>query len=94
MVFCITIFPKKAQNKIKQSRDQDDFVSMTTIHKAKSPTQVHFRFERDKRVFEKYKTSKQRYHLNKRVVEGASTATQVQLTKPCVNFGYHDPVVG
>jgi len=59
LVFCITIFPKKAQNKIKQSRDQDDFVSMTTIHKAKSPTQVHFRFERDKRVFEKYKTSKQ-----------------------------------
>jgi len=59
LVFCITIFPEKAQNKIKQSRDQDDFVLMMTIHKAKSPTQVHFRVGRDKRVFEKYKTSKQ-----------------------------------
>jgi len=25
LVFCITIFSEKAQNKIKQSRDQDDF---------------------------------------------------------------------
>jgi len=24
LFFCITIFPKEAQNKIKQSRDQDD----------------------------------------------------------------------
>jgi len=24
LVFCITIFPKEAQNKIKQSRDRDD----------------------------------------------------------------------
>jgi len=58
--FSITIFPEKTQqNKITQSRDQDDFVLMTTIHKAKSPTQVHFRLKRDKRVFKKYKTSKQ-----------------------------------
>jgi len=35
---CITIFPEKAQNKIKQSRDQDDFLLMMTIHKAKRPT--------------------------------------------------------
>jgi len=59
LVFCITIFPEKAQNKIKQSRDQDDFLLMMPIHKAKSPTQVHFRLGRDKRIFEKYKTSKQ-----------------------------------
>jgi len=25
LVFCITIFPEKAQNKTKQSRGQDDF---------------------------------------------------------------------
>jgi len=59
LVFCITIFPEKAQNKTKQSRDQDDFVLMTTIHKAKSPTQVHFRLGRDKRIFKKCNTSKQ-----------------------------------
>jgi len=94
LVLCVTIFPEKAKNKIKQSRDQDDFVLMMTIHKAKSPTQVHFHLGRDKRIFEKYKTSKQTYHLNKRVVEGTSTATQVQLTFPCVNIRYHDPVVG
>jgi len=57
LVFCITIFPEKAQNKIKQSRDQDVVVLMTTIHKAKSPTQVHFRLGRDKRIFEKKQTT-------------------------------------
>jgi len=59
LVFCITIFPEKAQNKIKQSRDQDDLVLMMTIHKAKNPTQVHFRLGRDERIFAKYKTRKQ-----------------------------------
>jgi len=92
--FVLPFFLKKAQNKIKQSRDQDDFLLMMTNHKAKSPTQVHFRLGRDKGIFEKYKTSKQTYLLNKRVVEGTSTATQVQLTNPCVNIRYHDPVVG
>jgi len=60
LVFCVTIFPEKAQNKIKQSRDQDDFLLMRTIHKAKSPTQVHFRLRRDKMIFEKQQTNKQR----------------------------------
>jgi len=59
LVFCITIFPEKAQNKIRQSRDQDDFLLMIPIHKAKIPTQVHFRLRRDKRIFKKYKTRKQ-----------------------------------
>jgi len=36
LLFSITIFPGKAQNKIKQSQDQDDFVLMMTIHKAKT----------------------------------------------------------
>jgi len=53
LVFCVTIFHEKAQNKVNQSRDQDDLVLMTTIHKAKSPTQVHFRLGRDKMIFEK-----------------------------------------
>jgi len=57
LVFCITIFPEKAQNKIKQSPDQDDFVLMMTIHKAKSHTQVHIRLGRDKRIFEKQQTT-------------------------------------
>jgi len=37
LVFCVTIFPEKAQNKIKQSRDRYDFLLMMPIHKAKSP---------------------------------------------------------
>jgi len=60
LVFCITIFSEKTQNKIKQSRDQNDFLLMMTIHKAKSPTQVHFRLGRDKRIFEKQQRNKQR----------------------------------
>jgi len=48
---CITIFPEKAQNKIKQSRDRDDFLLMMPIHKAKSPCISS--------LLEKYKTSKQ-----------------------------------
>jgi len=55
LVFCITIFPEKAQNEIKKSRDQVDFVLMMTNHKAKSPTKVHFRLGQDKRIFEKCK---------------------------------------
>jgi len=93
-VFCITIFPEKAQNKTKQSRDQDDFLLMIPIHKAKGPTQVHFRLGRDKRIFLKSIKQANKHYLNNWVVEGTSTATQVQLTNPCVNFGYHDPVVG
>jgi len=38
LVFCITIFPEKAKNKIKQSRDRNDLLLMMPIHKAKSPT--------------------------------------------------------
>jgi len=59
LVFCVTIFPEQAQNEIKQSRDQEDLILMMTIPKAKSPTPVHFRLGRDKRIFEKCKTSKQ-----------------------------------
>jgi len=51
LVFGITVFPEKAQNKIKQSQDQDDFLLMIPIHKAKSPTQVHFHLRRDKKIF-------------------------------------------
>ena len=51
LVFCITIFPEKAQNKIKQSRDQEDFLLMMKIHEANSPTQVRFHLGRDKRIF-------------------------------------------
>jgi len=63
-VFCVTVFPEKEQNKIKQSRDQDDFVLMTTIHKAKSPTQVHFRLGRDKRIFLKSIKHANKHYLN------------------------------
>jgi len=39
LVFFITIFPEKStkKNKIKQSRDQNDFLLMMKIHEAKSP---------------------------------------------------------
>jgi len=52
---------------------------MMTIHKAKSPTQVHFRLGRDKRIFEKHKTNKQTHYLNNWVIEGTSKATQLRL---------------
>jgi hypothetical protein len=55
-VFCITIFPEKAQNKIKVGI-KTTFLSMMEILKAKSPTQVHFRLGRDERIF--LKSSKQ-----------------------------------
>ena len=71
-VFCITIFPEKAQNKIKQSRDQDNFLLMMTIHKAKSPTQVHFCLGRDKKIFLKSIKQANKHYLNKWVVEGTS----------------------
>ena len=63
-VFCITIFPEKAQNKIRQSRDQDDFLLMIPIHKAKSPTQGHFRLGREKRIFKSIKQANKHYLNN------------------------------
>jgi len=54
----LPFFLKK--HKIKRSWDQNDFLLMMTIHKAKSPTQFHFRLGRDKRIFEKQQTNKQR----------------------------------
>jgi len=55
---------------------------MMQIQKAKNPKQIHYRYGWDERIFffEKQENNKQTYYLNKRVVEGTSTATQVQLT--------------
>jgi len=71
----LPFFQNKHKNKIKQSRDQDDFLLTMAIHKAKSLTQVHFRLGRDKMIFEKYKTSKQTHYLNNLVVERTSKVT-------------------
>jgi len=72
--FALPFFQKK--HKVKQSRDQNNFLLMMTIHKAKSPTQVHFRLERDERIFlKKHKTKKQTHYFEQRVKEGTSTMT-------------------
>jgi hypothetical protein len=61
-VLCITIFPEKAQNKIKAGI-KTTFLLMMTILKAKIPTQVHIRLGRDERIFfEKQQT------INKRII--------------------------
>jgi len=49
-VLYITIFPEKAQNKNKVGI-KTIFFLMMTIHKAKSPTQVHFHLGQDERIF-------------------------------------------
>jgi hypothetical protein len=56
-VFCITIFPEKAQNK---AGIKTTFLSVMEILKAKSPTQVHFHLGRDERIFEKQQTTNKR----------------------------------
>jgi len=50
LVFCITIFPEKAQNKNKGGI-KTTFLLMMKILKAKGPTQARLRLGRDERIF-------------------------------------------
>ena len=61
-VFCITIFPEKAQNKNKVGI-KATFLLMMEIHEAKSPTQVNLRLGRDERIF-----LKNRKQQNKHII--------------------------
>jgi len=63
LVFCITIFPEKAQNKNKGGIETT-FLLMMKILKAKGPTQVRFRLGRDEMIFrfEKHKAANK--HIN------------------------------
>jgi len=80
LVFCITIFPEEAQNKVGI---KTTFLLMMKILKAKSPTQARLRLGRDERIFWKAVNNKQNY-LNRWVVEETSKTTQLRLNTPCV----------
>jgi hypothetical protein len=99
--FCITIFPEKSKKIKNKVGITMTFLLMTTILKAKSTTQVHFRLGQNERIpFEKTKTNKQTL-IERKAAEGTSTSTQLRLNTPCytmlgtgircqINFAYLD----